>query len=56
MEVIVKNIVYYVPKRIKSLFKKYGWRAAVGIFMYYLVRDVTIYVILPYFVYKGITQ
>ena len=56
MEVIVKNIVYYVPSRIKSLFKKYGWRAAVGIFMYYLVRDVTLYVILPYFVYKGISQ
>ena len=56
MEAIVKNIVLYIPKRMKMLFKKYGWRAAVGIFMYYLIRDITLYIIVPYFIYKGISQ
>ena len=46
----VKNIIFYIPSRMKMLFKKYGWRAAVGIFIYYLVRDVTLYIIIPYFI------
>ena len=32
---------------IKMMFKKYGWKVGLAIFMYYLIRDVTLYIILP---------
>ena len=38
---------------IKMMFKKYGWKVGVAIFMYYLIRDVTLYIIIPYLVMKG---
>ena len=38
--------------KIKSLIKKYGWKAGVAIFLYYLVRDVFLYILLPYLVIK----
>jgi hypothetical protein len=36
----------------KDKIKKHGWKAAVGIFSYYLVRDVTLYILLPYLFLK----
>lgn len=41
---------------IKAMFKQYGWKIGVAIFLYYLIRDVTLYIIIPYFVFKGLTQ
>ena len=38
---------------IGKMFKKYGWKIGVVIFMYYLIRDVTLYIIIPYLVIKG---
>ena len=38
---------------IKMMFKQYGWKVGVAIFMYYLIRDVTLYIIIPYLVMKG---
>jgi hypothetical protein len=38
---------------IKMMFKQYGWKVGVAIFMYYLIRDVTLYIILPYLIMKG---
>ena len=38
---------------IKMMFKQYCWKVGVAIFMYYLIRDVTLYIILPYLVMKG---
>ena len=38
---------------LKDIFKKYGWKAGVIIFMYYIIRDVTLYIIIPYLVGKG---
>lgn len=32
----------------RGLHKRYGWKILAGIFAYYLVRDVTLYVIFPY--------
>ena len=37
----------------KMMLKKYGWKVGVAIFMYYLIRDVTLYIIIPYLVMKG---
>ena len=39
---------------LKDLFKKYGWKVGVALFFYYLIRDVTLYIIIPYLVYKGL--
>ncbi len=41
---------------IKAMFKQYGWKIGVAIFLYYLIRDVTLYIIIPYLVFKGLTQ
>ena len=30
---------------IKNMFKKYGWKLGLAIFIYYLIRDVTLYII-----------
>jgi len=38
---------------IKNMFKKYGWKLGLAIFIYYLIRDVTLYIIIPYLLYKG---
>ena len=39
---------------IKIMFKKYGWKVGLAIFMYYLIRDVTLYIIIPYLDYKNL--
>jgi hypothetical protein len=35
-------------KFIREKVKKHGWKAVVGIFFYYLIRDLTLYVFIPY--------
>ena len=39
---------------IKKLFKKYGYKAGIFIFLYYLVRDTTLYIVIPYLIYRGL--
>jgi hypothetical protein len=34
--------------RMRFLFGKYGWKLVLGVFAYYLIRDLTLYVLLPY--------
>ncbi|GIS42200.1 MAG: hypothetical protein Ct9H90mP15_02400 [Candidatus Neomarinimicrobiota bacterium] len=41
---------------LKELFKKYGWKVGVALFFYYLIRDVTLYIIIPYLIYQGLMQ
>jgi len=41
-------------KRIVGLFEKYGWKAAVGIFLFYLIQDSFLYIILPWLIAKNI--
>ena len=43
-----------IKNRIKNFYKKYGWKAAVAIFMYYLVRDVSLYILLPWFIARNV--
>jgi hypothetical protein len=35
-------------RRFRFLLKKYGWRLLLVAFFYYLIRDLILYVILPY--------
>jgi CRP-like cAMP-binding protein len=43
-----------LPRRIlgrfRHLFKRYGFKLVVVIFMYYLIRDTILYIIIPYFI------
>tara|TARA_B100000575_G_C23116756_1_gene645678 strand:- start:866 stop:1051 length:186 start_codon:yes stop_codon:yes gene_type:complete len=49
-----KNTRYSgIREAIKIMFRKYGWKLGIAIFMYYLIRDVTLYIVIPYLVYKG---
>lgn len=41
-------------EKIKSLYKKYGWKAVAGIIAYYLVRDITLYIILPLYAFHSL--
>ena len=43
-----------IKNKIRNLFKKYGWKAAIGIFLYYLVRDVSLYILLPWYIAKNV--
>jgi hypothetical protein len=38
----------------KGVIKKYGWKVFAIFFMYYLVRDVTLYILIPAAIAKGI--
>ena len=42
----------YKEKGIKAVFKKGGWKLFALVFMYYLVRDVTLYILIPYLLAK----
>lgn len=36
----------------KAVFKRYGWKIFAAFFIYYLIRDSLIYIIIPYLVAK----
>ena len=42
-----------IKEAIKLMVRKYGWKVGLAIFMYYLIRDVTLYIILPYLIMRG---
>jgi hypothetical protein len=37
---------------VKGLYKKYGFKLFLAFFCYYLVRDVTIYILIPWWIAK----
>lgn len=43
-----------VKAKIRLIFKKYGWKLGVLIFLGYLIRDSILYIIIPYLVAKEI--
>ncbi len=40
-------------KGIKGFIREKGWKVVVAIFLYYLVRDTTLYIIIPFLVAQG---
>ena len=38
----------------KGLVKKYGWKLVAAVFMYYLIRDSILYILIPYLIAKGL--
>ena len=43
-----------IKVRIRHLFKRYGWKMFWAIFIFYLIRDVILYVLIPYLVAREI--
>tara|TARA_B100001250_G_C19254749_1_gene552341 strand:- start:343 stop:480 length:138 start_codon:yes stop_codon:yes gene_type:complete len=37
-------------KKFKELLSKYGWKFGLAIFLYYLIRDVFLYIFLPWYI------
>lgn len=37
----------------RGTFRRYGWKLFAAFFVYYLVRDVTLYILIPYLAAKG---
>jgi hypothetical protein len=40
---------------LKALFREFGWKMFAVIFIYYLIRDVTLYILLPLFAYRALS-
>lgn len=49
-----RTIIHKIAWRFGFLFKKYGWKLVVVVVAYYLVRDTTVYVLIPYLVAKNV--
>lgn len=39
---------------LKGVIKRYGWKFFAVFFMYYLIRDVTLYILLPWYLAKNL--
>lgn len=44
----------FKEKGFKGVAKRYGWKFFAAFFCYYLLRDLTIYVFIPYLIAKGL--
>lgn len=47
---IKENINYYKKNGVKKTIKKLGWKVVLLVFLFYLIRDSILYIIIPYFV------
>ncbi len=47
-------IAIYKKEGFKGIVRKGGWKILFYFFMFYLIRDTIIYILLPYLVVKGI--
>jgi len=53
MKVLKELTATFKESGFKGVLQKYGWKLVVAFFVYYLVRDITLYVVIPYLVYQG---
>jgi len=40
----------------RSLIKKKGWKVVAAVFLFYLVRDSILYILIPYLIARGFIQ
>ena len=38
----------------RGVLKKHGWKVVAGVFLYYLIRDTILYLVIPFLIAKGI--
>lgn len=46
---------FHFPKSWKEV-KALGWKAILAFVIFYLIRDLILYVLIPYLVYRGMTK
>ena len=51
---LAKYTAIFKENGFKGLIKEGGWKLLFFFFMYYLIRDSILYIIIPYLVVKGI--
>ena len=51
---VKKYIQIYKERGFKALIKEAGWKVVVGVFLFYLVRDLILYVLIPYLIARGV--
>ena len=44
----------YRERGFKALLKESGWKVFTLVFIFYLIRDVVLYILIPYLVAKGL--
>lgn len=52
--VIQESITLIREQGLKAFIKQKGWVIVVAIFLFYLIRDSILYIIIPYFVARGL--
>ena len=51
---ISKYIAIFKKDGFKGLIKEGGWKLLIFFFLYYLIRDSILYILIPYLIVKGI--
>jgi len=51
---LIKYISIYKEEGFKGVIKKGGWKLLLYFFLFYLIRDSILYILIPYLVWKGI--
>ena len=51
---IQRYLAIYKESGFKGLIKEGGWKLLFFFFMYYLIRDSILYILIPYLIVKGI--
>ncbi len=51
---ISKYVAIFKKDGFKGLIKEGGWKLLVFFFLYYLIRDSILYILIPYLIVKGI--
>lgn len=53
---VKKYHAIYKERGFKALLKEAGWKVVLGIVIFYLVRDVILYIIIPYYIYREVSS
>ena len=53
-KVLSKYVKIFKKDGFKGILKEGGWKILIYFFLYYLIRDTILYIIIPYLIVKGI--
>ena len=54
VKIIGKYVAIFKESGFKGLFKEGGWKLLFFFFMYYLIRDSILYILIPYLIVRGV--
>ena len=53
-KLLSKYVEIFKQNGFKGILKEGGWKILIYFFLYYLIRDTILYIIIPYLIVKGI--